>query len=1226
MNHIIQWNCRGLRNKWPEIQFILSSLHPKIFCLAETHLIPHDQPYFKLNTYHSYHHHACNTRRKGGTSIFVHTSLPHHPIQLTGPHQATAIQVTINNITLTVCSLYIPPALQTDNNFYESLIQQLPPPFILCGDFNAKHQLWGSTAADRRGHILEQIITQRNLHILNDGSPTHLHDYNGTLTHIDISLCTPSLAPKLNWKCHESLHGSDHFPISISFLPHSSTSQQQIRWNTKHANWNTYNQILSTYCITANHETMIPQLTHHILSAAQKSIPSSKTARTPRRSCPWWNSSCKTAIQKRKQALRYFRLHRTTAALETYKITKAEARKIIRTAKRSSWTFLTSSFTHRSPLSKLWHVIRSFKQIDRPPPSLPVSRIGNTIITDQPFVLHQLASYYSNISKPPSNAHSSTSVSPPITHNTISTLHPYNNPFTIQEFNRCLSLCSSKSAGPDQLLYCFFQNMTLSNKNTVLHCLNKIWTHDFFPPAWKHSYIIPILKPGKPSLEHSSYRPIQLTSCFSKLYERLIQPRLLSFTQEHSLISPQQTAYTKNRSTTDNVNYLVSHIRLAYAKNYSTLAVFLDLSSAFNTVSKNAILSIFTKNGLRGHLLHFLIGYLSDRTFQVKTTHISSRFSQDSGVVQGGVLSPTLFNVAVDQLTRNLSEHIKYSLYADDLVIWTSGPELHTQATIIQTALNTIANRCSSLGFKISTAKTTATLFRKHSSKQPSHPLLTINRTHIHFHSTTKYLGVHLDARLSFKTHIQHSKTRAIKRISIIKCLSHPQYGADRIILTRLYNTLIRPILEYCSTIYAFLPTPALVTYNTIQNTCLRIASGALRTSPINKLLPETGARTLHLRRIKQIIQYGLKISSDTNHPCHSLLHCLMSLQNLTAAEINRLCGHTIGLSYHSACKLIGFLPPTLFPPVEIPNTEHYIPQIHLMHPSDLTQHTQQSFLEYKAKYEHHTFIYTDGSARNDTTGCAVVLPSRQLEFSYRLPPRTSVFNAEQFAILQAVKLAKQHKISNTTIVTDSLSALKSLQHPKNTISTLTLQTLLDLPKHFRLIFLWVPSHTGITGNELADKAAKHALSLSIISTPPLSPVDTYPELNRKLTLYWNSQINIQNHNRHQHRHYTHGVKDIHCHRRLSITLTRLRIGHTLLTHRHIIDHSPPPVCHRCRTALTVEHILFHCLNYRTQRSIIFTELTNRSREFTSDNILYNPYYQPHLLKFITSTSLHKKL
>lgn len=1226
MNKILQWNCRGLQNKWSEIQYMMSNLRPTILCLSETHLIPSDNVYYKLKTYQSHHQYASTTRRKGGTSIFVSTSIPHSPVQITTPHQATAIQATIHNVTLTICSVYIPPTVQTDYHFFHSLIQQLPNPFILCGDFNAKHQLWGSPIADRRGRTLEDIIINHNLHVLNDGSPTHLHEYNGTLSHIDITICSPTLVPLLNWKCHDSLHSSDHFPISIPILSSSEPYDRKIRWNMKQANWNTFNNSLSSCSLTTDYTKIIPQITHQILSAAKTSIPSQQTNQKPHKSCPWWNTSCKTAIKKRQQALRFFRSHRTHTALHEYKKAKAEARRTIRAAKRSSWASLISSFTHRTPTTKLWNIIRSFRQVNNLPPTLPTTHIGGTLITDQPTVLNLLGLHYSSISKTPLNPQNTTNSTSHIILNnsTNHSSHTYNHPFTIEEYNKILLQCSSKSSGPDQLLYPFFKNMTHSNKKKILHCLNTIWNHDFFPPQWQHSYIIPILKPGKPPSELSSYRPIQLTSCFCKLFERLIQPRLLLFTEKHSLISPQQTAYTKNRSTMDNINYLTSHIRLAYAKNKSTLAVYLDLSSAFNTVSKTAIIKILTKSGLRGHLLHFLSGYLSNRSFQVKTSHTSITFTQDSGVVQGGVLSPTLFSIAVDQLIRNIPKVVKYSLYADDLVIWTSGSDLNTQVSQIQTALDSITNRCSFLGLKISPTKTAATLFRKNSSKQPTQPLINVGGSPIHFQNTTKYLGIHLDSRLSFKTHIQNSKIRALQRISILKCLSHPLYGTDRIVLTRIYKTLIRPILEYCSPTYVFLPKSVLSTYDTIQNTCLRIASGALRTSPITKLLLENNTWSLHDRRIHKTIQSGMKIHADTTHLCHQLLFSHSHMNNTSPYNVNRLCGYTIGLAYHTACKAIDFSPPLLSPPVKTLLTTQHTPHITEIDSLTIPQQIQQSFLEHRAKHAHHTFIYTDGSARDDCTGCAVVIPSSKLEFPHRLPPRTSVFNAEQYAILLAIKIVKHHEIATTTIVTDCLSALKSLLHPKNNLSSLTLQILSELPKHYDIKFLWVPSHVGIPGNEHADKVAKHALTLSVISTPPLSPVDIFPEVTRKLKAHQHIQHNMQHCNTNQRKHYTtHRNTDVLCRRRLSIALLRLRIGHTFITHKHIFERTQPALCPRCQTRITIEHILLHCPIYRVQRAITYGSLTTN---INLDNLLYNPHYQPHLLKFLTITSLYKKL
>lgn len=121
-------------------------------------------------------------------------------------------------------------------------------PFIIAGDFNAHHSIWGSHKDDRRGKIIESIVSDQELIILNDGSPTFVHPSNRTgmqssTTSIDLTLCTAELADKLNWVVSQDQHGSDHFPILIGTSP-SNKRHRTAKWKIHEANWEVFERTL----------------------------------------------------------------------------------------------------------------------------------------------------------------------------------------------------------------------------------------------------------------------------------------------------------------------------------------------------------------------------------------------------------------------------------------------------------------------------------------------------------------------------------------------------------------------------------------------------------------------------------------------------------------------------------------------------------------------------------------------------------------------------------------------------------------------------------------------------------------------------------------------------------------------------------------------------------------------------------------------------------------------
>ena len=145
---IIQWNCRGLRPNYEEIKCFIADWSPFVICLQETFLRDTDQLTFKgYDMYNKTVVSPIDNRAIGGSSILVKKTVPHSTIHLNTNLQAVAIRATLHR-TVTVCSVYIPPRYSLKRNELEMLLNQLPTPFLLLGDFNAHSDMWGCTWVD----------------------------------------------------------------------------------------------------------------------------------------------------------------------------------------------------------------------------------------------------------------------------------------------------------------------------------------------------------------------------------------------------------------------------------------------------------------------------------------------------------------------------------------------------------------------------------------------------------------------------------------------------------------------------------------------------------------------------------------------------------------------------------------------------------------------------------------------------------------------------------------------------------------------------------------------------------------------------------------------------------------------------------------------------------------------------------------------------------------------
>ena len=131
---IIQWNCRGLKPNYNELSLLISEYNLSVFCFQETFLKPDDNISLKGFNVYNYVHTDC-LRPSSGASIFVKSSFPQRKIDLQTELQATAISVTLDR-EITICSVYISPSFSLNSQHLDNLLQQLPSPYILLGDFN----------------------------------------------------------------------------------------------------------------------------------------------------------------------------------------------------------------------------------------------------------------------------------------------------------------------------------------------------------------------------------------------------------------------------------------------------------------------------------------------------------------------------------------------------------------------------------------------------------------------------------------------------------------------------------------------------------------------------------------------------------------------------------------------------------------------------------------------------------------------------------------------------------------------------------------------------------------------------------------------------------------------------------------------------------------------------------------------------------------------------------
>ncbi|KAK8407615.1 hypothetical protein O3P69_002277 [Scylla paramamosain] len=220
---------------------------------------------------------------------------------------------------------------------------------------------------------------------------------------------------------------------------------------------------------------------------------------------------------------------------------------------------------------------------------------------------------------------------------------------------------------------------------------------------------------------------------------------------------PHVFGYTRGVSTADSILTLLTQI-----DHRPTVIVFIDLEKAFELASPHAILDALVRKGVRGRLLAWLRDYLQCRHARVKFQGLRSTFKElENGTPQGGILSPLLFNLLMEQLVA-LPFHAGTVLlsYADDLALVVTGRGNKLRRT--QQALDLISGKCQDLGLKISAEKSRAMMVK---AADPAWQLR-VQGVELAWTNSYQYLGVWVDKRLSFTAHAAYLRERTQSRLN----------------------------------------------------------------------------------------------------------------------------------------------------------------------------------------------------------------------------------------------------------------------------------------------------------------------------------------------------------------------------------------------------------------------------------------------------------------------------
>ncbi len=382
-----------------------------------------------------------------------------------------------------------------------------------------------------------------------------------------------------------------------------------------------------------------------------------------------------------------------------------------------------------------------------------------------------------------------------------------NRPITISEVKRvCKNLKNNKASSDDMTINEMLKYGAEIILPAVTKLFNTVLKAGIFPKQWNTTYQVPLHKGGDP-INCDNYRGISITSCLGKAFSSVLSERLSSYLDENDALSNFQAAFRKNHGTLDHIFTLKALIN-KYVKQFKSkiFACFVDFRKAFDTVWREGMFLKLQRLGIHGHFYELIRNMYSNTQSSVKLAHGRTQmFDICNGIKQGDCLSPTLFNIFIDDVGEALQSvgfdaltlnetRVDCLLYADDLVILSKSP------LGLQAALGKLGTFCHTWKLEVNTKKTKIVVFRP--SKKLDDVTFTFGKHNIEVVEEIVYLGISWSYSGDFKVAIKKLKIKAMrayfKVISSLKSQSILTFKLQ----SKLFDSIVKPIMLYGSQVW----------------------------------------------------------------------------------------------------------------------------------------------------------------------------------------------------------------------------------------------------------------------------------------------------------------------------------------------------------------------------------------------------------------------------------------
>ncbi len=357
---------------------------------------------------------------------------------------------------------------------------------------------------------------------------------------------------------------------------------------------------------------------------------------------------------------------------------------------------------------------------------------------------------------------------------------------------------------------------------------------------------------------YARFEAVALTPIFSKCFEKLVRDYICSVLP--ASLDPLQFAYRSNSSTDDAIAFTL-HTALSHLENKNTFLrmLFVDYSSAFNTIMPATLVAKLQTLGLNRSLCSWILDFLTGRSQVVRMgNNTSSPLILNTGAPQGCVLSPLLYSLYTHDCTATHSSNVIVKFADDTTVI---GLITDNDETAYREEVSTLTKWCQEnhLSLNIDKTKELVVDYRRQSRE---HTPITIDKTPVERVSSFKFLGVHITEDLTWSAHTDAVLKKAHQRLFFLRRLR--KFGTSPRILRSFYTCTVESILTGCITAWFGNSTAGnRKALQRVVRTARHIVGGEL-----------TSLQDIYTRRCTRKAR---RIIKDSSHPSHRLLSLLPS-------------------------------------------------------------------------------------------------------------------------------------------------------------------------------------------------------------------------------------------------------------------------------------------------------------------------------------------------------------